>query len=212
MDRVYRDRTEAGQLLGMAVLARLGREPVVVLGLPRGGVPVAAGVARALGCDLDVLVVRKVGVPGQPELAMGAVGPAGVTVRNPEVLGLLPDAARRFEAVAQLERAEVERRERVYRGKRAPLALANRTAVLVDDGVATGATLRAAIRAARALGASRVAVAVPVASPEAAQMLAAEADEVICLEQPAGLMAVGQFYEDFSQVSDGEVRDFLAAP
>jgi len=212
MDRVYRDRTEAGQLLGMAVLARLGREPVVVLGLPRGGVPVAAGVARALGCDLDVLVVRKVGVPGQPELAMGAVGPAGVTVRNPEVLGLLPDAARRFEAVAQLERAEVERRERVYRGKRAPLALADRTAVLVDDGVATGATLRAAIRAARALGASRVAVAVPVASPEAAQMLAAEADEVICLEQPAGLMAVGQFYEDFSQVSDGEVRDFLAAP
>jgi putative phosphoribosyl transferase len=198
--------------LGTAVLKRLGQEPALVLGLPRGGVPVAAGVARALGCDLDVLVVRKVGVPGQPELAMGAVGPGGVTVRNAEVLGMLPDAARRFEAVAVRERAEVERRERAYRGERAPLAVAGRTVVLVDDGVATGATLRAAIKAARALGSSRVVVAVPVAAPDAVRRLAAEADEVICLDQPAYLAAVGQSYEDFSQVTDAEVRDFLAAP
>jgi putative phosphoribosyl transferase len=212
MDRMYANRTEAGRLLGKAVLERLGQEPAVVLGLPRGGVPVAAGVARALGCGLDLLVVRKVGVPSQPELAMGAVGPGGVTVRNADVLGMLPQAARQFETVAAQERAEVERRERAYRGKRAPLTLTGLTAVLVDDGVATGATLRAAIAAARALGAARVVVAVPVASAEAVRMLAALADEVICLEQPAFFMAVGQWYADFTQVSDEEVRELLAAP
>jgi putative phosphoribosyl transferase len=212
MERIFSDRTQAGQLLGEAVLERLGRAPAVVLGLPRGGVPVAWGVARALGAELDVLVVRKVGVPTQPELAMGAVGPGGVTVRNEDVLEMLPGAAARFEAVAASERAEVGRRERAFRGKRPPLVLTGRSAVLVDDGVATGATLRAAIAAARALGAARVVVAVPVASPEAVRMLAAEADEVICLEQPAFLMAVGQCYAEFAQVSDAEVRALLAAP
>jgi putative phosphoribosyl transferase len=212
MERIFSNRTQAGQLLGDAVLARLGREPAVVLGLPRGGVPVAVGVARALGADLDVLVVRKVGVPTQPELAMGAVGPGGVTVRNEDVLAMLPGAASRFEAVAAAERAEVARRERAFRGDRPPLVLTDRSAVLVDDGVATGATLRAAIAAARALGAARVVVAVPVASAEAVQMLEAEADEVICLEQPAYFMAVGQCYASFPQVSDAEVRTFLAAP
>ena len=147
MERIYQNRAEAGELLGQAVRERLGDEPVVVLGLPRGGVPVAAGVARALKTRVDVLVVRKVGVPGHAELAMGAVGPGGITVRNAEVLDSLPDAARHFDSVADRERAEVERRERAYRGKRPPLSLRQRTAVLVDDGVATGATLRAAIQA-----------------------------------------------------------------
>jgi putative phosphoribosyl transferase len=211
MDRIFANRTEAGALLGAAVLARLGRGPAVVLGLPRGGVPVAAGVARALGAPLDVLVVRKVGVPSQPELAMGAVGPGGVTVRNEEVLGMLPAAARRFAEVASAERAEVTRRERAFRGARPPLELAGRCAVLVDDGVATGATLRAAIAAARGLAAARVVVAVPVASAEAARMLEAEADELICLERPAFFMAVGQCYEEFPQLSDQEVRSQLDA-
>ena len=210
MERVYATRTEAGRLLGAAVRARLGEQPAVVLGLPRGGVPVAVGVAAALGATVDVLVVRKVGVPSQPELAMGAVAPGGVTIRNAEVLGLVPDAARRFESVAAEERAEVSRRERLFRGQRPPLDLKDRTVVLVDDGVATGATLRAAVAAARKLGAGRVVVAVPVASHEAIALLSAEADEVICLEQPAFFMAVGQFYEDFPQVSDSEVRAILA--
>ncbi len=211
MDRTYANRIEAGRLLGKAVAARLGKQPAIVLGLPRGGVPVAVEVAAALGAGVDVLVVRKVGVPTQPELAMGAVGPGGVTVRNEDVLAMLPGAASRFEAVAAAERAEVARREQAFRGTRPPLALAGKSAVLVDDGVATGATLRAAIAAARALGAARVVVAVPVASSEAARMLEAEADEVICLEQPAFFMAVGQFYAEFPQVSDEEVRELLAA-
>ena len=210
MERVYANRTEAGRLLGAAVRERLGKQPAVVLGLPRGGVPVAVGVAEALGTTVDVLVVRKVGVPSQPELAMGAVAPGGVTIRNAEVLGLVPDAARRFESVAAGEREEVSRRERLFRGQRAPLDLKGRTVVLVDDGVATGATLRAAVAAARKLGATRVVVAVPVASREAIARLSVEADEVICLEQPAFFMAVGQFYEDFPQVSDAEVRTLLA--
>ena len=211
MDRIYANRTEAGRLLGKAVRARIGQEPAVVLGLPRGGVPVAVEVAAALGTAADVLVVRKVGVPSQPELAMGAVGPGGVTVRNEDVLAMLPGAASRFEAVAARERAEVARRERAYRGSRPPLALTGRCAVLVDDGVATGATLRAAIAAARALGAARIVVAVPVASPDAVQLLESEADEVICLEQPDYFMAVGQFYAEFPQVDDDEVRALLAA-
>jgi putative phosphoribosyl transferase len=211
MDRVYANRTEAGRLLGAAVVARLGKQPAVVLGLPRGGVPVAVEVAAALGTGVDVLVVRKVGVPGQPELAMGAVGPGGVTIRNEDVLGMLPGAARRFEAVASAERAEVARREREFRGGRAPLALEGRCAVLVDDGVATGATLRAAMAAARALGAARVVVAVPVASAEAIATLEQEADAVICLEQPTFFMAVSEWYAEFAQVSDAAVRALLNA-
>jgi putative phosphoribosyl transferase len=209
MDRVYANRTEAGRLLGAAVVARLGKQPALVLGLPRGGVPVAVEVAAALGTGVDVLVVRKVGVPGQPELAMGAVGPGGVTIRNEDVLGMLPGAARRFDAVASAERAEVARREREFRGGRAPLVLEGRCAVLVDDGVATGATLRAAMAAARALGAARVVVAVPVASAEAIGTLEQEADAVICLKQPTFFMAVSQWYAEFAQVSDEAVRALL---
>ncbi|HXQ64552.1 MAG TPA: phosphoribosyltransferase family protein [Steroidobacteraceae bacterium] len=209
MDRVYANRAEAGQLLGAAVRKRLRAQPAIVLGLPRGGVPVAAPVAAALGAPLDVLIVRKVGVPMQPELAMGAVAPGGVTIRNEDVLAMLPDAARQFGAVAAVERAELVRRERAYRGDRPPLDLTGRAAVLVDDGVATGATLRAAVAAARQLGAARVVVAVPVASREARQMLEDEADEVVCLQVPQSFVSVGGWYADFPQLSDTQVRELL---
>ncbi len=209
MDRVYRDRAQAGQLLGVAVKARFGATPALVLGLPRGGVPVAAAVARALGAPLDVIVVRKVGVPTRPELAMGAVAPGGVTIRNDDVLAQLPQAAAQFDVVASRERVEVARRERAYRGARPPLALNDSTAILVDDGVATGATVRAAIAAARQLGAAHVVVAVPVASIQALAMLQAEADDVVCLEAPSQFIAVGQWYLDFPQVTDDEVRELL---
>lgn len=210
MNRIYANRTEAGECLAAAVLERLGSQPAIVLGLPRGGVPVAVPVARALGAPLDVLVVRKVGVPDQPEVAMGAVASGGVTIRNPDVLANLPNAARQFEQVARQERAEVTRRERAYRGARRPLALAGLTAVLVDDGVATGATVRAAIAAVRHLGAARVVVAVPVASAAAAHLLTREADEVICLQEPPFFMSVGEWYEAFPQVTTAEVCDSLA--
>jgi predicted phosphoribosyltransferase len=208
--RAYSDRAEAGRLLGAAVRERLGTvAPPIVLGLPRGGVPVAFEVARALGAPLDVLVVRKVGVPEQPELAMGAVGPGGVIVRNEDLLELLPYAAREFERVAQRERAEVLRRERAYRGERPPLALAGHTAILVDDGVATGATMRAGVAAARALGAARVVVATPVAASEASVLLGAEADDVVCLQVPPDFHAVGAWYDEFPQLDDEEVRALL---
>jgi predicted phosphoribosyltransferase len=210
--RVYSDRAEAGRLLGTVVRERIGAAaPNIVLGLPRGGVPVAAEVARALDAPLDVLVVRKVGVPEQPELAMGAVGPGGVIVRNEDLLKLLQHAAREFERVAQRERVEVERREHAYRGDRPPLSLAGRTAILVDDGIATGATMRAGVAAARALGAAWVVVATPVAASEATALLEAEADEVICLQVPPDFRAVGAWYEDFPQLDDDEVRALLGA-
>lgn len=210
MDRIFRNRAQAGRLLGKAVSRRLGNASAIVLGLPRGGVPVAVAVARVLGAPVDALIVRKVGVPGHRELAMGAIAAGGVTVRNEELLAAFPGAARQFDAVAREERAELERRELAYRGQRGPLVLKDRTAVLVDDGVATGATLRAAIAAARQLGAARVVVAAPVASGEALSVLAVEADDVICLEASPTFLAVGQWYRDFPQVTDEEVRDLLA--
>ena len=210
MDQVYRDRTEAGRLLGDAVRAHLGPSPAIVLGLPRGGVPLAVLVGRALGAPVDVLVVRKVGVPGRPELAMGAVA-AGVTIRNEDVLAMLPQAAAAFDKVAAEQRAEVCRREHAYRSGRPPLALENSTVVLVDDGVATGATLRAAIAAVRRLRAARVVVAAPVASEQALQALEGEADDVVCLQVPSPFTAVGEWYEAFPQVTDDEVREWMEA-
>jgi predicted phosphoribosyltransferase len=211
MERVYEDRAEAGRWLGRALLRRPPEGPTVVLGLPRGGVPVAARIADALDAPLDVLVVRKVGVPGQPEVAMGAVATGGVSVRNEDVLAMLPRAASLFARVAARERVELARREAAYRGDRPPLRLDGRTAILVDDGVATGATVRAAIVAARALGASRVVVAVPVASREALAQVEAEADEVVCLQAPERFVAVGLWYEQFPQLSDAEVTTLLEA-
>lgn len=210
MDRIYTDRDDAGRALGAALRGRLDPAEPIVLGLPRGGVPVAAAVAAALGAPLDVLVVRKVGAPFQRELALGAVARGGVTIRNEDVLAEVPGVAAEFDALAAVERDEVERREHAFRCGRPPLALTGRTAVLVDDGVATGATARAAIAAARALGAARVVFATPVASRTALQLLRMAADEVICLQVPRCFQAVGLAYADFAQVDDGVVRDLLA--
>ncbi|MBS0374818.1 MAG: phosphoribosyltransferase [Proteobacteria bacterium] len=213
MHQCFRDRQAAGRALGAEVSRRLGpfSVPPLVLGLPRGGVPVAAEVARAVGGELDVLVVRKVGVPGDPELAMGAVGPGGIEVRNAELLQSLPAAAAAFGAAAAAEAAEVTRRERMFRGARPALRLAGRDVVLVDDGVATGATLRAAIRAARGLKAGSLTVAVPVATRATAAQLGREVDAFVCLATPAELHAVGEWYRDFRPVEDEAVCAVLGA-
>ncbi len=205
----FTDRVEAGRRLA-ARLEHLRGQPVVVLGLPRGGVPVAAEVARALGAPLDLILVRKLGVPFQPELGMGAVGEGGVRILDPEVVrvaGVSPDQVAEVEA---RQRAELDRMARRFRGGRPPTALAGRTAVVVDDGIATGSTARAACQVARALGAARVVLAVPVAPAGWTSRFAGVADELICLDEPATFYAIGQFYDDFTQVSDEQVLECLA--
>lgn len=210
----FHNRQDAGRQLG-AHLAGLHSWPdTVVLGLARGGVPVAAEVARALGVPLDVFVVRKLGLPGYAEVAMGAIASGGVRVLNDELVQRLGVSAGVIAAAEAREGAELARRETVYRAGRAPLPLAGRTALLIDDGVATGFSLRAALWAVRALGPTemvptRVAVAVPVAPPDTCRELRALADEVICLRTPPDFHAVGQFYRDFAQTTDAEVRACL---
>lgn len=201
---VFADRAVAGRELGRVLVKRKLEPPLLVLGLPRGGVPVAYEVARALHAPLDVMIVRKIGMPGQPELAIGAIASGNITVR-----GRGSDLDLPFEQVARRERAELERRERSYRADRAPLQLQGKTVVLVDDGLATGATMIAAVRAARQAGAMRIVVAAPVASDEATQLLAQEADELVILETPPDLFAIGQWYENFTQVEDAEVCALL---
>lgn len=208
MQTVYRDRAAAGEHLATALARYAGRPDTIVLGLVRGGVPVAAAVAGRLPAPLDILVVRKLGVPWAPEVAFGALGPGGVHVLNPEIAERLARAD--IAAAVRRESVELERRERRYRGDRPPLDLTGRIAVLVDDGLATGATARAAVAVARRLGASRVVVAVPVGSPEAVKLLRAEADEVVCPAAPANFGAVSRFYEDFRQVDDQTVVRLLA--
>ena len=201
----FRDRREAGRRLGDALRARCDLAGAVVLGLPRGGVPVAIEVARAIAAPLDVCVVRKLGVPWHPELAMGAIASGGVRVLNDDVIaatGIEPEIVDR---VAQREAGELRRREEAYRSGRAAVPVTGATVVLVDDGLATGASMRAAAQAARARGARRVVVAVPVAPSATCERLAAVADEVICLETPAFFFGVGQFYADFRQTTDAEV-------
>jgi putative phosphoribosyl transferase len=206
---LFNDRRDAGRQLARALAHHSGVPGLLVLGLPRGGVPVAAEVARALGGELDVLVVRKLGLPWQPELAMGALASGGAQVLNREVIELAGVGEAEFQRVLERERAELARRERLFRGERAPLAVAGRSVIVIDDGVATGATLRAGLAALRALGPARLIAAVPVAPPDALASLAREADEVVCLASPDDFMAVGAAYRDFEQTSDAEVRALL---
>ena len=203
-----RNRAVAGRELA-GRLGHLAGEDLVVLGLPRGGVPVAYEVATALGAPLDVIVVRKVGVPFRPELAMGAVGEGGVRVVNKSVCAAARIAPEAFAAAAAREQSEVDRRARRFRGDRPPLAVAGRVAVVVDDGIATGATARAACQVARAHGAARVVLAVPVAPSDMPERMRDVADEVVCLRRPRAFGSVGQWYQDFAQISDAEVVDLL---
>jgi predicted phosphoribosyltransferase len=209
MRRVYIDRADAGRALAESLAGWRLAADAVVLALPRGGVPVAYEVASALGLPLDVLVVRKLGLPSQPELAMGAIASGGAMVLNPDVLRYLRGGDDALESVRASETAELLRRERQYRGDQPPLEMSGRTAIVVDDGLATGATMEAAVRSLSALGAKRIIVAVPVASVEARDRVATVADEVVCPYTPEYFSAVGQWYRDFGQTSDEEVRDLL---
>ena len=207
----FHNRVDAGQLLGRAVDERLReRTNLIVLALPRGGVPVGYEVARALRVPLDVFIVRKLGVPGHEELAMGAIASGGVRVLNDDVLRHLPVSKNAIEAVAEREQLELERRERLYRGSKPPLDVSGRTVVVVDDGLATGSTMRAAVRALRQMHAETIIVAVPVAAREACEDLRREVDDVICLRMPEPFEAVGLWYEDFTQTTDEEVHALLA--
>ncbi|MFF5260919.1 phosphoribosyltransferase family protein [Actinomadura viridis] len=205
---MFLDRTDAGRRLGER-LRRLRGEDVVVVGLPRGGVPVAFEVARAMGAPLDVIVVRKLGVPWQPELGMGAIGEGGAREINEEIVRLARVSPEELAAVEEREHAELERRARRFRGDRPRVPLRGRTVIVVDDGIATGSTARAACRVARAQGAARVVLAVPVAPPDWTARLGQDADELVCLETPELFASIGQFYGDFTQTSDEEVLALL---
>lgn len=205
----FRDRVEAGELLADSLRQYRDRDDVIVMALPRGGVPVAAEIARALHVPFDVFVVRKLGVPGHEELAMGAIASGGVRLVNDEVVEPLGIPASVIDSVARQEQIELERREVLYRGNRAPIGLAGKTVILVDDGLATGSTMRAAVMAVRQQQPARVIVAVPVGAPQACAGLAREADDVVCVRRPDPFVAVGVWYRDFTPTSDGEVRALL---
>jgi putative phosphoribosyl transferase len=210
MTHLFRDRTEAGQLLGRALLQYAHRDDVIVLGLPRGGVPVAFEVAKALKAPLEIFVVRKLGVPGHRELAMGAIATGGVCVLNQEVIAELGIADHTIDEVAAEERIELARRETAYRGHDIPPDLRNKVAILVDDGIATGSTMRAAVRAVRLQKAARIVVAVPTSARPSYDGVKREADEVISLMRPLDFSSVGEWYEDFSQTTDQDVTRLLA--
>jgi len=207
---MFRDRREAGHRLAAKLGRYAARTDVLVLGLPRGGVPVAAEVADALVAPLDVFLVRKLGVPGHEELAMGAIASGGVRVLNDDVVQQLRLTDRVIDGVTAAEQRELERRERVYRGDRPPPDPRGKIVILVDDGLATGATMRAAVLAVRRLGPERVVVAVPVGAHETCREFADVADEVVCAAEPDPFLAVGYWYEDFGQTTDDEVRELLA--
>ena len=207
----FSDRSAAGKELGAILLQKKLSRPVIVLGLPRGGVPVAYEVARMLGTPLDVLVVRKIGHPGQQEFAIGAMATGGVLVSGPLMQsgGMLDEQT--VAAALQRERLELERRESVYRAGRLPLRLMHHTVVLIDDGLATGSTMLAAVRAARQLGAAHVICAAPVGSSEAEQRLHHQCDDVVLAHMPADFLSIAEWYEDFPQLEDFEVQRILAA-
>lgn len=205
----FPDRVYAGRALAEQLAAEGPWDDALVLALPRGGVPVAYEVASRLGLELDIMVVRKLGLPGHQELAMGAIASGGVRVMNEEVVHYAHVAPATVDVVAEREIQELQRRERVYRGERMLPSVRERPVILIDDGLATGATMRAAIEAVKLLGAEKVIVAVPVGAPETVAQLRRQADRVICLYTPQDLVAIGYWYRDFSQTSDGEVQELL---
>lgn len=210
-DTVFTDRIDAGTRLAKQLENLRDQDPVVV-GLPRGGVPVARQVADALNAPMDVILVRKLGVPFQPELAMGAIGEGGILVLNDDVIAQAHIDDDDLAGVQQREKAELDRRIRTYRGARPPIPLAGRLVIVVDDGIATGATARAACQVARKAGASKVVLAVPVAPAGWAEHMADIADELVAVTTPEGLGGIGRFYQDFSQTTDREVIESLAMP
>lgn len=205
----YRNRKDAGDRLAEALAEYRGKKGIVVLGLPRGGVPVAERIAKKLEAPLGIFIVRKLGVPGHRELAMGAIGSGGVRVLNESIVRSAGISEADIEKVEREERKKLEEREKAYRGDRPDLALAGKMVILVDDGIATGATIRVAVKALRQHDPRKLVVAVPVAPPETCGELAGEVDELICPLRPLDFAAVGQWYEDFGQTSDEEVRDVL---
>src|SRR5881392_3284501 len=210
MERGFPDRAEAGRQLAEKLEKYAGLDDVIVLGLPRGGVPVAYEVAKRLRAPLDVFIVRKLGVPGFEELAAGAIASGGVRVLNEDVMRAIPYADVAIQAVTAKETAELQRREQIYREGRPAPELRDRIVILVDDGLATGATMRAAVKALRQRGVVKIVVAVPVGPPDTCREFEDEADETVCASTPEFFQAVGQYYEDFSQTSDEEVRELLA--
>ena len=206
----FKDRSEAGRLLATRLSAYANRPDVVVLALPRGGVPVAFEVAQALNAPLDVFVVRKLGVPGHEELAMGAIATDGVRVINNDIVLALGISAQEIDRVAEMEQKELERREHAYRGNQPALNVKGRTVIVVDDGLATGASMRAAIAALRQMQPQRIVVAVPTAAVETCQQFRDEVDEIVCATTPQPFYSVGLSYENFSQTTDAEVHTLLA--
>lgn len=205
----FLDRADAGRVLAEELIRYAGRDDVVVLALPRGGVPVGYQVARALRAPLDVFLVRKLGVPGYEELAMGAIASSGVTVLNQAVIKALEIDPQTIEETASREQAELQRREHAYRGDRAPLGVAGKTVILIDDGLATGSTMRAAIAALRKLRPAQIVVAVPTAAVSTAEEISGLADGCICAQTPEPFHAVGLWYDDFAQTTDDQVCDLL---
>lgn len=208
--RIFANRAEAGVTLARVLQARVLPPPVIVLAIPRGGVAVACQVARVLRVPLDVMLVRKVGLPQQPELAMGAIASGGIVVHDRAIAQGFPDLAETFNRVAGEQQRELERREKLYRHGLGPLELSGKTVILVDDGLATGSTMLAALRAARQAGGKTIVAAAPVASPRAAALVRAEADVTVILETPQALLAVGEWYQRFDQLEDEEVCRLLA--
>jgi predicted phosphoribosyltransferase len=210
MTRVFADRSDAGRRLARALRAYANRTDLLVLALPRGGVPVAFEVAQALRAPLDLLLVRKLGVPGHEELAMGAIASGGIQVLNREVIAATGVGDTEIQTAVARERRELERRETAYRGERPAPEIAGRCVILVDDGLATGATMRAALAALRPQHPAALVVAVPVAPPDVLARLRAEADDLVCVEAPESFFAIGAWYRDFGQLDDDRVRDLLA--
>ena len=207
---LFRDRADAGRQLLSKLGTYKGRPDVLVLGLPRGGIPVGYEVARGLGAPLDVFVVRKLGVPGQEELAMGAIASGGVRILNQDIVQAMAIPAHVIDSVTSTEVQELARRERLYRGDRPAPDVMGRTVILVDDGLATGATMRAAVAALRRMKPKRIVIAVPIAAVPTRREFAGEVDEIVCLHTPEPFFSVGFWYDDFSQTTDDQIRDLLA--